>query len=157
MKTDQVPLGHTRQPHCEGRRWFSSLRFPEFAFIHSISDFNLGRFQKKSLLLMGTSPAGKCLMGADSGILCKQNRRPLREPGHQLLCLSSKRKGQKYEKSSHGIFRTTGKEILLLTLLSTACWKGKHPPSFWCLWKQGEQASLVGQTPGLSPKPPYKF
>lgn len=69
---------------------------------------------------MGTSPDGKCLMGADSGILCKQNRRPLREPGHQLLCLSSKKKGgQKYEKSSHGIFRTAGSKILLLTLLRT--------------------------------------
>lgn len=41
---------------------------------------------------MGTSPAGKSLMGADSGIIYKQNGQPLREQGVQLFCVSSKGK-----------------------------------------------------------------
>lgn len=71
---------------------------------------------------MGTNPTGKCFMGADSGIVYKQNRQPLGEQGHQLLCLFSKRKeGQNDEKSSHGLFSTTNSKTLLLTLLRAQC------------------------------------
>ena len=103
---------------------------------------------------MGTSPAGKGLMGADSGIMCKQNRPPLGEPGHHLLCLFSERKeGQKYEKSSRGIFSTTGRKTFLLREHSTL--ERRTPTPFLLMPWKAKRASFPKGTrlePRTSPQ-----
>lgn len=76
---------------------------------------------------MGTSPAGKCLMGADSGIIYKQNGQPLREQGDQMFCLSSKGKKDNNIKSQVMEYSYSWQQnISLNTSESTAGWKGKQ-------------------------------
>lgn len=48
---------------------------------------------------MGTRPAGKCLMGADSVIIYEQNRKLLREHGDQVFCSPLKGKKDKNVKN----------------------------------------------------------
>lgn len=91
-----------------------SFVFQNFLSSARSATLTLVGFKRKACGLWLPAQLAKCFMGADRGIVYKQNRQPLGEQGHQPLCLFSKRKeGQNDEKSSHGIFSTTDHKTLL--------------------------------------------
>lgn len=113
---------------------------------------------KEKSVTKGTSPAGKCSMGPDSGILYRRNACPPGRARPPTILPPLRRKGQRYEKSGRRIFSTAGHKTFLSTLQRAQCiGKANDPLPSLPPGSKENKGSLRGQLSSLSPGPQHKF